>query len=93
MRSLVSRLARLERIEARTAAYRSITVQYGHLKKLPAEYNGSRHIVTVSRLPNPSTGVDFYQWEERPGPAPVSEPGDERIIRVNYVDAKDGRPC
>jgi hypothetical protein len=46
-----------------------------HVKKLPSEYVGERHVVTVG-LPDGK-----YHWEERPGPAPANEDdGDARTI-------------
>ena len=63
MRSLLTRLKRLERVRA-AERQPPIELQIGYLKKLPPEYTGERHVATVGRL---SDGK--YQWEERPGPA------------------------
>lgn len=87
MRSLVSRLARLEQAEAR-AAGRRVTIQYGRMKYLPPDYTGERHVVTISRTPDPATGRDLFEWEERPGPESASNAEgrtDEHLIRVCYV--------
>jgi hypothetical protein len=94
MRSIVSRLARLERQDARTAGARRIVIQYGYLKELPAGYSGPRHVVTVRQIPPdelaPSSRADnWFEWEERPGPGPAETAdrrGDEQIISVCYVD-------
>jgi hypothetical protein len=50
MRSIVSRLARLERQQADHAPHR-IVIQYGYLKELPASYSGPRHVVTIRQIP------------------------------------------
>jgi hypothetical protein len=87
MRSLLTRLKRLENVRA-AERQPHFEVQIGHyVKRLPSEYTGERHVVTVGRLPDGE-----YQWEERPGPAPANEDdGDARtIIRVVFVEAKDG---
>ena len=80
MRSLASRLNRLERIEARASAFRRLVIQNGHMKTLPAEYKGERHVVTLSRVLDAN---EWFEWEERPGPAPVAEVAtDVLLIRV-----------
>jgi hypothetical protein len=82
MRSLLTRLKRLEQVRA-AQCWPQIEVQIGqYAKKLPPEYTGERHVVTVGRLPDGK-----YQWEERPGPAPANEDdGDPRtILMVNFV--------
>ena len=87
MRSLLTRLKRLEHVQA-AERWPQIELQIGYLKKLPPEYVGERHVVTVGQLPDGK-----YQWEERPGPAPaIEDDGDARtIIRINLVGAKDGQ--
>jgi hypothetical protein len=82
---------RLRALEARGAAERrpQVELQIGHyVKKLPPEYTGESHVVTVGQLPDGE-----YQWEERPGPAPANEDdGDARtILRIIPVAPKDGR--
>ena len=84
MRSLLTRLKRLEHVQA-AERWPQIELQIGYLKKLPPEYVGERHVVTVGRLADGK-----YQWEERPGPAPAEEDADPRtIIRINLVEAKE----
>ena len=61
--ALLKRVQRLE--EVRVVASQPPEFQVGYLKKLPAEYAGERHIVTVGRDPDGT-----YQWEERRGPEP-----------------------
>jgi hypothetical protein len=75
MRSLLTRLKRLEKIRA-AERLPQIEVQIGYLKRLPPEYVGQRHSVTVGRLPDGK-----YQWEERPG-APLDYEDDDHILRV-----------
>ena len=83
MRSVVSRLARLER-EVRTSGRRRITVQYGYLKTLPEEYTGPRYVATVRQLPPGPGGEDWFDWEERPGPESASNATgpDDGLVRV-----------
>ena len=81
--ALLKRLQRLE--EVRASGPRPVELQFGYLKKLPPDYTGERHVVTLGRLPDGN-----YQWEERPGPAPANEDEDcsKTIIRMNLVEAK-----
>jgi hypothetical protein len=92
MRSVVSRLARLERLNRLSAAPSRFRVQYGYLKTLPDDYTGPRHVVTVRQLPpgpGAYSGEDWFEWEERPGTEPPSNatgPNDELVVRVSYVE-------
>ena len=79
--ALLKRLQRLE--EVRAAQPRPLELQFGYLKKLPPDYTGERHVVTLGRLPDGN-----YQWEERPGPANEDEDCSKMIIRINLVEAK-----
>ena len=95
MRSVVARLERLERMHRTTAQHR-LTIRFGHLKQLPTEYAGERHVVTVKQLPRNATGAEWYEFEERPGPDPVSKdhvPNDSKdhILTVFFVDSRDHR--
>ncbi len=92
VRSVVSRLARLERLNRMSTAPSRLRVQYGYMKTLPDDYTGPRHTVTVRRLP-PGPGADsgepWFEWEERAGPEPASDatgPNDEVVIHVCYVE-------
>ena len=49
MRSVVSRLARLERLNRLSTAPQRLRIQYGYLKTLPDDYIGPRHVVTVKQ--------------------------------------------
>jgi hypothetical protein len=86
MRSLLTRLKRLERVRA-AERQPPIELQIGYLKKLPPEYTGERHVVTVRRHTDGT-----YRWEERPGASPASEDSSKWIIRSILVGVKDGRP-
>ncbi len=94
MRSVVSRLARLEQLNRLRWTPKRIRIQYGFLKKLPEDYTGPRHTVTVRRIPpawRTGSDEDWFEWEERPGPEPVSNatgPDDELVIQVCHVDMK-----
>ena len=83
-------LKRVERLEVRTAWRRRFIVQFGNLKTLPREYRGERHTVTLSQRED-----GWYEMEERPGPAPVSDdlPCDDEILRVCFVEAHPGTGC
>jgi hypothetical protein len=61
-------LSRLQRLEAQQALSQPCLIQYGWLKRLPDDYAGERHVVTIKQEP---TGQNFEwcQFEERPGPA------------------------
>ena len=87
MRSaLLARLKRLEQL--RPADSRPPEFQIGYLEKLPPDYTGDRHIVTVSRDPDGK-----YRWEERPGPASASQDdGKLPPFRVVLVSASDSQP-
>lgn len=65
-----------------------VEFQIGYLKKLPEDYTGERHIVTVGRAADGT-----YRWEERRGAPPAGEDSPKRIIiRSILVGVKDGRP-
>jgi hypothetical protein len=94
MRSVVSRLARLERLDRLSTAPGRLRIEYGYLRTLPDDYAGPRHIARVRQLP-PGPGAysreEWFEWQERPGPEPVStasRANDELIVQVSYVEAK-----
>jgi len=64
-------LTRLERLEATLAVKQVGMISYGWLNTLPTDYVGERHIVTLKCEPTASPRFEWYEWEERPGPAPV----------------------
>jgi hypothetical protein len=66
-----------------------LRIQWGYLKKLPDDYVGLHHTVTVKQLPPGPGDEDWYEWEERPGPEPVSNatgPNDGVLVQVSYVE-------
>jgi hypothetical protein len=63
-------LTRLDRLEAILAPKPAPRICYGWLAKLPAKYVGERHVVMVKGDPSWSSPFEWYEWEERPGPAP-----------------------
>ena len=75
MRSVRSRLARLEQVNRQRTAPQRLRIQYGYLKTLPDDYIGPRHVATVRQL-RPGPGAyscqDWFEWAERPGPEPAS---------------------
>jgi hypothetical protein len=81
---LIARVERLERVEARAAADVPIQLQIGYLKRLPADYQGERHVVTVGQQPAGGMHPGRYEFEERPGSAPT-EFVPVNILRVCLV--------
>jgi hypothetical protein len=63
---------RLERLEALSAAKNTEPphFQYGHIKPLPPDFIGERHVVVVRSEPTRNPYIEWCQFEERPGPAP-----------------------
>ena len=59
VRSVVSRLARLERLNRLSTAPQRFRIKYGYLKTLPDDYIGPRHVVTVRQLPPVERGEDW----------------------------------
>jgi len=77
MRSVRSRLARLEQVNRQRTAPQRLGIQYGYLETLPDDYIGPRHVVTVMQippeeLPPAERAKPWFEWEERPGPQPVT---------------------
>jgi hypothetical protein len=62
-------LARLERLEVRTAPEHRIKLRFGNLKRLPQDYQGERHVVISKHLPNRGD-QEWVEFEEVPGPDP-----------------------
>jgi hypothetical protein len=73
-------LHRLEVLEARMAPIVAPRFfRYGWLRRLPKEYIGEKHVVVVKRVPTGSPNFEWFESEERPGPAP---PGDDDGFNV-----------
>jgi hypothetical protein len=67
-------VARLVRLESRTATAESrLTIRFGHLKRLPPEYVGERHIIVARELPSQGD-QEWVEFEEVPVPDPNPEP-------------------
>ena len=62
-------LGRLERLESRTEGHRPLQVRFGHLRRLPQDYKGERHVVIARHLPS-EFGQERVEFEEVPGPDP-----------------------
>jgi hypothetical protein len=84
---LMARLGRLEHAIAFTLARQSFKVRLGHLKQLPGDYAGEKHIEIVKQLPPRSSIGEWVEFEERPGPRP--KPPEERIINVCFVGGEE----
>jgi len=83
--ALLKRVQRLE--EVRVVACQPPEFQVGYLKKLPAEYTGERHIVTVGRDPDGT-----YRWEEGRGPEPDDKRNSIPPFRVILTPEEDPAP-
>ena len=66
-RALVTRLARLE--SRMVSVEQRDKVRLGHLKRLPQEYTGERHVIVATQLPNVGN-QEWVEFEEVPGPDP-----------------------
>jgi hypothetical protein len=79
-----------------STATQRLRIPYGYLKALPDDYTGPRHIVMVKQtppeeLPPAERAVNWFEWEERPGPesaSTASRPNDEVLVQVRYGEAK-----
>lgn len=91
MRAIARRLCRLENRNVLSTAAQRFRIQYGYLKRLPDDYTGPRHTVTVQQLATDAVGHEWFEWEERPGRAPaanVTGSNDDILVRVCYVEGK-----
>jgi len=44
-------------------------LRFGHLRRLPPDYKGEKHVVIAKQLPN-RNGEEWVEFEEVPGPDP-----------------------
>jgi hypothetical protein len=79
-------LARLERLEAILAPMQVGKTCYGWLAALPADYSGGRHTVIVKQEPTNSPRFEWYEWEERQGPAPID--ADDGVPTPHRAEAE-----
>jgi len=99
MKAIAKRLRRLEDRFGPASGPRRMVVQYGYLKRLPEDYTGPRHTVTVRRLPpgpGAYSGEDWFEWEERPGPEPASNTAglsDDLVLQVCFVETTGLHGC
>jgi hypothetical protein len=87
MRSaLLSRLKRLETVQAVEEVNNRLKIEFAYLKLLPREYSGPRHIVSVCQRPD-----GRCECEEQPGEPPPNQGGgkDENVRRVYFVRARE----
>jgi len=61
-------LVRLQRLVAEQPADQPAMFRYGWLKSLPSDYAGERHVGIVKREQTKSPGIEWCEFEERPGP-------------------------
>jgi hypothetical protein len=69
-RTMAGLLTRLDHLEGRTKGQRRLRLRLGHLKRLPRDYEGERHIVIAGQLPNKGD-QEWAEFEERAGPIPT----------------------
>jgi hypothetical protein len=86
---LKSRLGRLEHAASVTSAHKPFKLRLGHLKQLPRDYTGARHLEIVKRMPPRSPIGKWVEFEERPGAAPAGS-FTERVINVCFVGEEEG---
>jgi hypothetical protein len=84
-------LTRLERLECRAAAHdHRVTLRFGHLKRLPRDYQGERHVIITRELPKQGD-QDWVEFEGAPGPDPdpPRDPtrGSPHRIDIMFVEA------
>jgi hypothetical protein len=81
----------LERLGARVVGSHRLVVQFGRVtKRLSADFTDPRYLVAVKQRPEGPGGQPWFEWEERPGPAPAGDQGDERVLKVCVVEPKGG---
>ncbi len=71
---------RLEKLEARSGTEELPFFRYGFLKKLPKEFSGERHVVTVTSEPQGSPRVLRCSFEERAGPEPAHCANNDFVV-------------
>ena len=84
-------LTRLERLECRVAASdHTVKLRFGHLKRLPRDYQGERHVIITRELPKQGD-QEWVEFEEVPGPDPdpPRDPtrGSPHRIDIMFVEA------
>jgi len=85
--ALLKRLKHLEQVRG-TENLPPAEFQVGYVNRLPAEYAGERHFVTVGRDPDGT-----YHWEERPGPEPDDKRSSIPPFKVVIASAEDEPPA
>jgi len=81
-------LARLERLELLAVGVPEIKLRFGHLRRLPKDYQGERHSVIAKHLPNRGD-QEWFEFEEVPGPDPSPKEehgqGGPRYMNIVFV--------
>jgi hypothetical protein len=73
-------LSRLKRLETHPGLHPRCEYRIGLLKRLPEDYVGERHVVIVEKEGTSSSGTEWCEFEERPGPPPPGS--DDGIPRI-----------
>jgi hypothetical protein len=89
MRSVVSRLARLEQFSRLRTAPKRLRLQYGYLKTLPDDFVGPRHVVTVKRIP-PGCGTPSAKIGTNGRSALAVDPSRPRTLPAPTMRSSSG---
>jgi hypothetical protein len=85
--------SRLERLEVRVEPKKPQLIRSGYLKTLSPDYVGERHVAIVKQAPAEAPGgVEWREFEERPGPAPLNAQ-EEEGIRIYIVVSERWNPA
>ena len=82
-----SLLGRLEKLEKKRAPEPVIAYRIGLLKTLPKDFIGERHVAMVKRG-DVRDNVEWCEFEERPGPAPVNQDDGIPTICLSESDMR-----
>jgi len=61
-----------------------LQLRFGELRRLPADYQGERHVVVAKNLPA-QNGQEWVEFAEVPGPEPNPATPDRRCVRYQDV--------
>ena len=73
-------LFRLERLESQPALAKPAFFRYDWLKPLPDDYQGERHVLLLKSEPTRQPFVEWCEFEERQGAAPVGNTDDSFAV-------------
>ena len=62
----------------------AVKLRFGHLRRLPGDYQRERHVVIAQQLPD-RDGQEWVEFAEVPGPPPAVPPPDPRRMQFNII--------